>query len=240
MILKAENLCKTYKEGSVIVDVIKNVSISIERGETVVIMGPSGSGKTTLLSMMGCILKPTSGRLVINDIDVTELSEDRLPYIRNNFIGFVFQTFNLFPSLTVLENVEIALNLKKIKRKKAREKAAFLLEKVGLKDRLNFLPRDLSGGQKQRVSIARAIAGEPPLILADEPTGNLDSKSGHEAVTVLRELSKDNKSAVVIVTHNIRISDVADRILYLEDGEIIRLGGSAEADRSKEKCALDI
>lgn len=218
MILQANNLYKTYHEGIITVEAVKDVSVFIEKGEMIAIMGPSGSGKTTLISMLGCILKPTSGNIFINGLDITYLSEKKLPEIRSSYIGFVFQSFNLFPSLTALQNVEIALNLKNIKGKKAKDKAAYLLERVGLKDRSGFLPRDLSGGQKQRVSIARAIAGNPALILADEPTGNLDSKSGHEVIYIMRELSRENKSAVIIVTHDSRISDAVDRVLYLEDG----------------------
>lgn len=218
MILQANNLYKTYHEGIITVEAVKDISVFIEKGEMIAIMGPSGSGKTTLISMLGCILKPTSGNIFINGLDITYLSEKKLPEIRSSYIGFVFQSFNLFPSLTALQNVEIALNLKNIKGKKAKDKAVYLLERVGLKDRLGFLPRDLSGGQKQRVSIARAIAGNPALILADEPTGNLDSKSGHEVIYIMRELSRENKSAVIIVTHDSRISDAVDRVLYLEDG----------------------
>ncbi len=218
MILQANKLYKTYHEGSITVEAVKDVSVFIEKGEMIAIMGPSGSGKTTLISMLGCILKPTSGNIFINGLDITSLAEKKLPEIRSSYIGFVFQAFNLFPSLTAFQNVEIALNLKNIKGKNAKDKAVYLLERVGLKDRLGFLPRDLSGGQKQRVSIARAIAGKPALILADEPTGNLDSKSGYDVIHIMRELSRENKSAVIIVTHDSRISDAVDRVLYLEDG----------------------
>lgn len=227
MILRAENLFKTYREGSVKVEAVSGVSVSVGRGEMVSIVGPSGSGKTTLISMLGCILRPTGGKVFVDEMDVTGLSEGRLPAIRSKYIGFVFQFFNLFPSITALDNVELALNLKNIKGREAREEAGRLLERVGLGNRMGFLPRDLSGGQKQRVSIARAIAGRPPVILADEPTGNLDSKSGREVTKLLRELSRENESAVVIVTHDTRIRDAADRILYLEDGRISS-GGNNE------------
>lgn len=221
MILQAKDLYKTYQEGSVTVEAVRGVSVSIEKGEMVAIMGPSGSGKTTLISMLGCILRPTSGNIFINSLDITSLPEKRLPEIRSSYIGFVFQAFNLFPSLTALQNVEVALNLKNIKGRKSKDEAIYFLERVGLKERLSFLPRDLSGGQKQRVSIARAIAGRPALILADEPTGNLDSKSGHDVIHIMRELSRENESAVIIVTHDSRISDIVDKILYLEDGSIV-------------------
>lgn len=218
MILQAKNLCKTYQEGRVTVEAVKDVAVSVEKGEMIAIMGPSGSGKTTLISMLGCILRPTSGNIFINGLDITSLSEKKLPAIRSSYIGFVFQAFNLFPSLTALQNVEIALNLKNVKGKKAKDEAVYFLERVGLKNRLDFLPQDLSGGEKQRVSIARAIAGNPDLILADEPTGNLDTKSGHNIIFLMKELSKQQKTTVIIVTHNPRISDVVDRVLYLEDG----------------------
>lgn len=234
MILQAKDLYKTYQEGSVTVEAVRGVSVSIEKGEMVAIMGPSGSGKTTLISMLGCILRPTSGKIFINSLDITSLPEKRLPEIRSSYIGFVFQAFNLFPSLTALQNVVVALNLKNIKGRKSKDEAIYFLERVGLKERLSFLPRDLSGGQKQRVSIARAIAGKPALILADEPTGNLDSKSGHEVIYIMRELSRENKSAVIIVTHDSRISDAVDRVLYLEDGILRSTDPIVEREKNNE------
>jgi len=224
MIIEVKNLWKIYREGKVTVEAIKDVSLSVKEGEMVAVMGPSGSGKTTLLSMMGCILKPTGGDVIIKDIRINGLNEKTLPIIRNRYIGFIFQAFNLFPSLTASENVEIALNLKGIKGKEARAESKRLLEKVGLGKRMDFLPRDLSGGEKQRVSIARALAGGPPLILADEPTGNLDSKTGLEVVRILKESTTREGSSVVIVTHDGRITEIVDRILYLEDGRIVGEG----------------
>jgi len=218
--IEVKRLKMIYHEASVEVMAVDDVSFNVKSGEVVAVMGPSGSGKTTLLSIMGCILRPTSGEVIIKGIKTHEMDEHSLPQIRNKYIGFIFQAFNLFPALTALENVEVSLNLKGIKGKKAKEDARQLLERVGLKDRVDFLPMDLSGGQKQRVSIARALANRPSIILADEPTGNLDSKTGHSVIELLRDLSVKEKSSVVIVTHDSRIMDMSDRVLYLEDGRL--------------------
>lgn len=224
MIIEVKNLWKIYEEGRVKVEAVKDVSLSVKEGEMVAVMGPSGSGKTTLLSMMGCILKPTVGDVIIKGIKINGLDERKLPEIRNKYIGFIFQAFNLFPSLTASENVEIALSLKGIKGKESKYESKRLLEKVGLGERIDFLPRDLSGGEKQRVSIARALAGIPPLILADEPTGNLDSRTGLEVIRILKESTIREGSSVVIVTHDGRIAEIVDRVLYLEDGRIVGEG----------------
>jgi putative ABC transport system ATP-binding protein len=211
---------KIYEEGSVRVHAVKGVTLSVDAGQLVLLMGPSGSGKTTLLSMMGCILKPTRGRVRIIGEEIKNWDENSLPLTRRKHIGFIFQHFNLLSALTALENVEVSLNLKGIKGKEAERIARDLLEQVGLGDRCDFLPRDLSGGEKQRVAIARAIAGNPSIILADEPTGNLDSQTGRMAIELLKNLAiKENKS-VVIVTHDSRITDLADRIYRMEDGII--------------------
>jgi putative ABC transport system ATP-binding protein len=211
---------KIYEEGAVRVHAVRGVTLSINSGELVLLMGPSGSGKTTLLSMMGCILKPTKGRLHIMGEEITGWNENSLPLIRRKHIGFIFQHFNLLSALTALENIEVSLNLKGIKGKKAEKTARDLLEQVGLGDRASFLPRDLSGGEKQRVAIARALAGNPSIILADEPTGNLDSQAGRTAVELLKKLAKEENKSVVIVTHDSRITDLADRIYQMEDGVI--------------------
>ncbi len=218
--IEVKRLKKIYHEASVEVIAVDDVSFNVKSGEVVAVMGPSGSGKTTLLSIMGCILRPTSGEVIIKGIKTHEMDEHSLPEIRNRYIGFIFQAFNLFPALTALENVEVSLNLKGIKGKRAKEEAKQLLERVGLGDRVDFLPMDLSGGQKQRVSIARALANRPSIILADEPTGNLDSKTGHSVIELLRDLSVKEKSSVIIVTHDNRIMDMSDRVLYLEDGRL--------------------
>lgn len=224
MIIEVKKLWKIYSEGSVTVEAIKDVSLSVRDGEMVAIMGPSGSGKTTLLSMMGCILNPTEGDIIIKDLKVNGLEEKNLPEIRSKYIGFIFQAFNLFHSLTASENVEVALNLKGIEGKEAEKESRKLLEKVGLGKRVEFPPRDLSGGEKQRVAIARALAGKPPLILADEPTGNLDSKTGIDVIKILKESTIKEGSSVVIVTHDGRIKEIVDRVLYLEDGKIVGKG----------------
>ena len=219
-LLEARGLRKVYEEGPVTVEAVRNVSLQVGAGESVAIMGPSGSGKTTLLSMLGCILKPTNGNILIEN-RVIKWDIDDISRIRLESIGFVFQSFNLFSALTALENVEVALNLRGIKGPEARRRARGMLEAVGLGDRTDFLPRDLSGGQKQRVSIARALVNRPPLILADEPTGNLDSKTGHAIIELLRDrVVKENRS-VVVVTHDTRMMDLVHRVYHLEDGVLV-------------------
>jgi putative ABC transport system ATP-binding protein len=181
-------------------------------------MGPSGSGKTTLLSMLGAMLRPTSGQIIVDGHELTAISESRLPKLRATTFGFVFQDFNLLGPLTAIENVEFALNLAGVTGHEARTRAEGLLTDLGLADRLHFRPDKLSGGEKQRVAIARALANQPPVILADEPTANLDSKIGHEIARLLRRIATEEKRAVVIVSHDTRLQDAADRILWLEDG----------------------
>lgn len=217
-LLQSEHLTKHYQEGPSKVVAVEDVSLAIEPGEVVMIMGPSGSGKTTLLSMLGCLLTPTSGRLIVNGQEVTNLPEHKLPQVRLQHFGFVFQSFNLLPALTAIENVEIALNLAGIKGKAAQQKAEALLVSLGLSDRLHFRPQKLSGGQKQRVAVARALANEPTLILADEPTANLDRKSGQALVETFQDLVADKRRSIVFVTHDARVERIATRVLYLEDG----------------------
>ena len=185
------------------------------------LMGPSGSGKTTLISIMGCILRPTSGSLKIGGQEVTALREKQLPGIRLRHIGFVFQGFNLFPTLTAGENVEIALDLKGFSGRLKKQTARALLDSVELSDKYREFPANLSGGQKQRVAIARALAGEPEIILADEPTAALDSVSGSLVMNIMRKLAKEKGRAVVIVTHDNRITEFADRVVHIEDGRIL-------------------
>jgi putative ABC transport system ATP-binding protein len=182
--------------------------------------GPSGSGKTTLLSIMGCILTPSSGEVTIAGQRVRARHEAQLREIRRRRIGFVFQQYNLFPALSALENVEYSLNVKGMAGREARREARRVLEQVGLGDRLRFLPRDLSGGQKQRVAIARALAGSPPVLLADEPTANLDSETGARVLELFREIARREDKAVVIVTHDAKVRAVADRVLGMHDGRI--------------------
>ena len=199
---------------------LEEASLRIHPGEVVSIMGPSGSGKTTLVSILGCILKPTAGELYLDGVQVAGLPERDLPEIRRKYVGFVFQSFNLFGSLTVRENIEVALRLKGVSAAKIHDEADLLLERVGLSHRKTFVPSDLSGGEKQRVAIARALGGDPPLLLADEPTANLDSKVGGEILKIFEGLAKERGKSVVIVTHDPRISKIEHRPVHIEDGRI--------------------
>ena len=216
--LTATRLDKTYGEGTTEVHAVRAVDLEVQAGEVVLIMGPSGSGKTTLLSMLGAMLRPTSGQIVVDGHDIAAIPESRLPKLRAATFGFVFQDFNLLGALTAQENVEFALNLGGVTGQEAHRRAQELLTGLGLGDRLTFRPEKLSGGEKQRVAIARALANQPPVILADEPTANLDSKIGHDIARLLRHIATEEKRAVVIVSHDTRLRDVADRILWLEDG----------------------
>jgi len=211
---------KVFDEGSQKVEVLRGVTMEVARGEVVALEGPSGSGKTTLLSIMGCILTPTSGRVDVGGTPVDARRPDMLRAVRRRSIGFVFQQYNLFPALTALENVEYALNVKGVRGRAAGKEAARVLERVGLGDRLGFLPRDLSGGQKQRVAIARALAGAPQVILADEPTANLDTAVGAQVLDLFRALAKDEDKGLVIVTHDPKVRNVADRVVGIRDGRL--------------------
>ena len=199
---------------------LQNASIELYPGEVVSIMGPSGSGKTTLISILGCILRPSAGELFIDNQRITNLGEGSLPDIRRKYIGFVFQAYNLFRSLTVQENVELALQLKEVPDELLSRQAAELLDLVGLSHRARFAPSDISGGEKQRVAIARALAADPPLILADEPTANLDSRNGAEILTLFEKLATERNKSVVIVTHDPRIERIRHRPVLIEDGRI--------------------
>lgn len=217
--LQINHVTKRYGAGATEVTAVRDVSLSVAPGEIVLIMGPSGSGKTTLLSMLGALLKPTDGEIHLNGAVISALAENRLPDIRLKQFGFVFQDFNLLSALTASENVSIVAELAGLGAGAARRKAASILTDLGLRERLNFLPEKLSGGEKQRVAIARALINDPTLILADEPTANLDSKIGHEIMRLLRKIAKEQGRSVVIVSHDQRIQDIADRVLWLEDGE---------------------
>jgi len=217
--LQIAHVTKRYGSGATEVTAVRDVSLTVSPGEVVLIMGPSGSGKTTLLSMLGALLKPAEGAIQLNGTTISALAENRLPDIRLKQFGFIFQDFNLLSALTALENVAIVAELSGTKSGEARRKAASLLTELGLSERLNFLPEKLSGGEKQRVAIARALINNPTLILADEPTANLDSKIGHEIMRLLRSIAKEQGRSVVIVSHDQRIKDIADRVLWLEDGE---------------------
>jgi putative ABC transport system ATP-binding protein len=216
--LQISHVTKRFGSAGTEVTAVRDVSLEIAPGEIVLIMGPSGSGKTTLLLMLGALLKPTEGSIRLNGFALSELPERRLPDIRLRGFGFVFQDFNLLSSLSVLENVALVAQLAGLKSSEARAKAARLLAELGLEHRLNFLPEKLSGGEKQRVAIARALVNDASLVLADEPTANLDSKIGHEIMRLLRQIAKEQGRSVVIVSHDARIKDIADRVLWLEDG----------------------
>lgn len=216
--LHIEHVSKHYGSGAALVSAVRDVSLEVAPGEVVLIMGPSGSGKTTLLQMMGALLKPTEGTIQLNGTMLSALAENRLPGIRLHQFGFIFQDFNLLSALTVLDNVALVAELASTRRSEARKRAATLLTELGLGERLHFLPEQLSGGEKQRVSIARALVNDPALILADEPTANLDSKIGHEIMRLLHAIAKEQGRSVVIVSHDQRIQDIADRVLWLEDG----------------------
>ena len=219
-VLEARSVDKVFEEGSQKVEVLRGVSMSVGVGEVVALEGPSGSGKTTLLSILGCILTPTRGEVIVDGQTIDASRPAQLRDVRRRSIGFVFQQYNLFPALTALENVEYALNVKGRTGRGAREEAEGALVRVGLADRLHFLPRDLSGGQKQRVAIARALAGAPAVLLADEPTANLDTVAGKQVLELFRELAKKEAKGLLIVTHDPKVRDIADRVVGIRDGRL--------------------
>jgi len=219
-ILSTKNLSKHFGSGAALVRAVDDVSLDIDEGEIIVIMGPSGSGKTTLLSMMGGLMRPSSGQVFIGDTEIWSLSEGELPKIRAHRIGFIFQAFNLLDALTVEENVRLPAQLAPGGVRAARGRMEELLERLELTARRRAHPGTLSGGEKQRVAIARALINRAPLILADEPTGNLDSRKGMEVSMILHDVARDEGCSVVVVTHDPRVEDIADRVLWLEDGKI--------------------
>jgi putative ABC transport system ATP-binding protein len=218
--LTALDVTKEFREGRETVAVLRGASLDLARGEVVALEGPSGSGKTTFLSIVGCILTPTAGRVVVDGEEVDPRRPQRLPAIRRRSIGFVFQQFNLFPALSARENVEYALNIKGRRGREARHAAERVLDEVGLADRRDFLPRDLSGGQKQRVAIARALAGDPAILLADEPTANLDRAAGAQVLQLFRGLAKRDDRALLVVTHDPQVRSIADRVVQIRDGRL--------------------
>ena len=218
--LAVDGVSKVFEEGSQRVEVLKDVTLEVQAGQVMALEGPSGSGKTTLLSIMGCILTPSAGVVHVAGQRVDASRPDRLREVRRRSIGFVFQQYNLFPALTALENVEYALNVKGVTGARAEAEARSALERVELGDRLHFLPRDLSGGQKQRVAIARALAGTPQVLLADEPTANLDTHTGTQVLELFRGLAQQEGKALVIVTHDPKVRQVADRVVGIRDGRL--------------------
>ena len=219
-ILETQSVSKIYGEGASRVVALDGASLTLHRGQVLLIMGPSGSGKTTLLSVMGCILRPTSGRVIVAGKVANNLGEDALPDIRRHYFGFVFQAFNLFGSLTALENVEVVLRMKGVAKNTIAAQSLALLQRVGLTHRAHAYPRDMSGGEKQRTALARALAGDPAIVLADEPTANLDSKTGHEVLALLHRLAEETGKAVAIVSHDPKAKAVADRVITMEDGRL--------------------
>lgn len=217
-LVRIKGLTRTFGDGDTRVDAVRGLDLELDRGEVVLVMGPSGSGKTTFLSMLGALLRVSSGEIWIDGTNIAALGERELPPFRARTFGFVFQDFNLVGALSARENVEVALNIAGERGAQARERAQSLLVAMGLEERLDFAIEKLSGGEKQRVAIARAIANQPALILADEPTANLDSHHGAETMRLLRQLAKEHGTTVVIVSHDERLREIADRVLWLEDG----------------------
>jgi putative ABC transport system ATP-binding protein len=225
--IAVRQLSKTFGDGELAVHAVSNIDLDVATGEVVLVMGPSGSGKTTLLLMLGAMLRPTSGSVVVDGVDLATAPERRLPSLRATHLGFIFQDFNLLTALTALENVQLACNLAGTTGRAARDRATELLDRVGLAHRLGFRPDQLSGGEKQRVAIARALANNPTVLLADEPTANLDSGHGREIARLLRRLAEEDGRSIVMVSHDERLREVADRVLWLEDGAFRELAALA-------------
>ena len=219
-VIQAENLAKVYKMGEVEVHALRGVSFKVARGEILAIMGPSGSVKSTLMNILGCLDRPSSGRYILDGESVEKLNDNQLAAIRNRKVGFVFQNFNLLPRATALANVELPLSYAGMKNGQRTELARKALEAVGLADRIHHRPAELSGGQQQRVAIARALVNNPAIILADEPTGNLDSRSGKEIISLILNLNRERGTTVIIVTHDPNVAQQTQRIIHLRDGLI--------------------
>ena len=230
-ILKLTDICKDYQQGKEPVRVLKNINLTVEEGEYLAIMGPSGSGKTTLMNLIGCLDVPTSGTYELKGQDLQNLNDDALAEIRHKHIGFVFQRFHLLPKMDALDNVALPLLYANVPLQERRERAAEALKAVGLEDRMNFMPNQLSGGQCQRVAIARAMVGKPDLLLADEPTGALDTKSGNQIMEIFRQLS-DSGMTIIMITHEPAIAACAKKTYHILDGELrtedIREGGNTD------------
>jgi putative ABC transport system ATP-binding protein len=222
-LLEVKNVRKTYKMGKVLVPALRGVAFDVEEGEFLAILGPSGSGKSTLLHTIGGLDRPTEGEVFIEGINLYKLSDNKLAEIRLHKVGFVFQFFNLLPRLTALKNVELPSALAEDSEKESTEKVNKMMKLVGLEERISHRPSELSGGEQQRVAIARALINSPKIVLADEPTGNLDTKTGWEIIQLMRKLNKEKKQTFVIITHDPSIAEEADRIIYLKDGLIEKI-----------------
>lgn len=229
-IIRAVDVKKVYRMGNVETHALRGARLDIYRGEYLSIMGPSGSGKTTLFNMIGALQKPTSGKVYLDQVDIAQLDTDELAWLRCHKIGYVFQTFNLIPVMTCLENVMLPMAFAGLDNESARDKAADILESVGLGERLLHKPSELSGGQQQRVAIARALANSPDIILTDEPTANLDQKTGMEMIELLARLKTERHVTVVSATHDLRMLRKSDRILWIEDGQIVKAARPGEID----------
>jgi len=222
-IVRTIGVKKVYMLGKIPLRVLKGIDIEILKGEYISIMGPSGSGKTTLFNMIGGLDKPSEGKVYIDEVDIAQLDAYELAWLRCRKIGYIFQSFNLIPVMTALENVMLPMIFAGLTTDEAREKAKVHLETVGLGERLDHKPFELSGGQQQRVAIARALANDPAIVLADEPTGNLDLKTGKEIITLLRQMNKDKNVSIITATHDLKMLDVSDRVIWLRDGMIERV-----------------
>lgn len=220
-VIKVSDLKKIYKNGDIEVEALKGINLTVENGEFVAIMGASGSGKSTLMNILGCLDRPSEGSYLLDGVDVSECSDDELSFVRNQKIGFVFQSFNLIPRTSALKNVELPMVYGKVSTEMRRERAIELLENVGLGERYEHMPNELSGGQRQRVAIARALANDPPIILADEPTGNLDSTASVEIMDIFTKLNRERGNTVIVVTHEPDIAEFTDRVITFKDGRII-------------------
>ncbi len=231
-ILKLTDICKDYAQGKEPVRVLKNVNLTVEKGDYIAIMGPSGSGKTTLMNLIGCLDVPTSGSYELDGRDLKDLSDDELAEVRNKHIGFVFQSFHLMPKMDAVDNVALPLLYANVPLKERRARAEEALKAVGLEDRIHFLPNQLSGGQCQRVAIARAMVGKPDILLADEPTGALDSKSGTQIMEIFRKLS-DEGMTILMITHELRIAQCAKKIYHILDG-VLRTEEEGGPDHAQE------
>lgn len=228
-VIRIDNVVKTFNVGMENeLEILHKVCIDIKEGEFVAIVGASGAGKSTLMNIIGLLDKPTEGRYTLNDIDTSYMKDDELSEIRNSQIGFVFQTFNLIPRMSALKNVELPMMYKGVPQKERTQKAKKLLEMVGMGDRMSHQPNQLSGGQKQRVSIARAMANDPAIILADEPTGALDTVTGHMIMDIFHKLNKENGKTIVLITHSKELAQETDRIITISDGKIVVDKGDSE------------